>query len=205
MRRRHSTCLFAAVALVFLAGPSGRESAALGIFTVQSLAPVDAARLVIANGPAVRQKRLTVVEAGSERGSIDVPTRVSSAALEAGQRSVLVHPNKHDLAVGFRGTTERIVDRPGVPQSFVVLFLRQTSGAYLAVDVSRVELVNIGFIGHNRPYSDVATVPIEWLARPADDDAVQVRLQTHARDQSGQRYRPAEPLIVARDGRPLWR
>jgi hypothetical protein len=203
--RRQSTCLFAAGALVFLAGPSNRDSAVLAIFRNRSLAPAAAARLVIANGPAVGQHRLTVIESGSERGSIDVPTRVSPAALEEGLLGVLVHPNKHDLAVGFRGTPGPIADRRRVPQSFVVLFLRQTSGAFLAVDVSQVELANIGFIGPDRTYPDVATVPLEWLARPAEDNMVQIRLQTRARDQSGQRYRATEPLIVTRDGRPLWR
>ena len=159
--------------------------------------------LQVVGGLSGQGKRLAVVSGGKELGSIVLPLRVSAASLSEGLKAKLVHPNGHDVAVGFIGENRSFVR--GEYSSFVVIFLRQASGAYLAVDVSQVELVNIGAIGSARAYSDLETVPIEWLPRPAGDDAVQIRLQTRARDQSGQRYHPTEPLIITRDGRPLWR
>jgi hypothetical protein len=70
--------------------------------------------------------------------------------------------------------------------------------------VSEVELKNIGFIGPDRPYREAYTVPTEWLP-PRPEDAVQIWMQTTAWDMTGQRYRAREPLIITRDGRPLWR
>jgi hypothetical protein len=123
-----------------------------------------------------------------------VPHRVSAASLALGLKAVLRHPNGHDLAAGFRGDNG----------SFVVVFLRQANGTYLSVDVSQVERVNIGAIGPDRVYRDTETAPVEWMLRDSDD-AVQVRLRTTTWDVAGRRYRGTEPLIITRDGRPLWR
>jgi hypothetical protein len=149
----------------------------------------------IVDGKTGQGRRLAVVKDGREWGSIAVPSRVGRSALEQGLKGLLRHPNGNDLAVGFKGDKG----------SFVVVFLLQANSTYLAVDVSRVERVNIGVAGPNRTYLDLQTNPIEWLPRPEGDDGVQIRLQTHARDVSGQLYRPTEPLIITRDGRPLWR
>jgi hypothetical protein len=45
-----------------------------------------------------------------------------------------------------------------VRASFVVVFLRQASGTYLAVDESQVERLNIGMSGPNKAYRNVQTV-----------------------------------------------
>jgi hypothetical protein len=108
---------------------------------------------------------------------------------------MLRHPKGNALAAGFKSEKG----------SFVVVFLRQASGSYIGVDVSQVEKVNIGAIGPNRAYRNVETEPAGWLERPPDDDAVQVWLRTRAWDLSGQRYTMKEPLIITRDGKPLWR
>lgn len=139
-------------------------------------------------------KRLVILKDGKELGSIDAPPRVTVEALDEGLEEILLHPDGLDFAAGFQGDTG----------SFVVVFLRQASGSHLAVDVSRVEQVNIGVIGPHRPYRDVRTVPTEWLP-DRGDDAVQLWLQTRAWDMTGRRYVSREPLIITRDGNPLWR
>ena len=149
----------------------------------------------VVEGLGGQERRLAVVKDGQELGSIAVPSRVGRSALDQGLKGMLRHPNGNDLALGFRGEGD----------SFVVVFLLQANGSYLAVDVSQVERANIGVVGPNRTYLDVQTNPIEWLTRPEGDDSVQIRLQTRAQDLSGQLYRPTEPLIITRDGRPLWR
>ena len=158
-------------------------------------APSGQLGLDVGDGLSGQGRRLVVSKDGKELGSIAVSPRVSSAALDQGLKETLRHPNGNDLAVGFKGDKG----------SFVVVFLLQASGGYLGVDVSRAEQVNIGVIGPNRTYRDVQTSPIEWLHRSEGDDAVEIRLQTHARDLAGRRYRPTEPLIITRDGRALWR
>jgi len=123
-----------------------------------------------------------------------VPPRVSAEALDEGLKGIVRHPNGIDLAAGFKGDKG----------SFVVVFLRQASGSYLAVDVSQVEQRNIGVIGPFRAYRDVHTVPTEWLPDRANG-AVQLWLQTRAWDMTGQRYLSREPLIISREGNPWWR
>ena len=108
--------------------------------------------------------------------------------------------------MSFNGPKPEISERRrSAPESFIVVFLLQPNGAYLAVDMSRVEHVNIGAIGPDRAYREVQTAPVEWLVRPAGDPDVQFWLQTHAWDPSGLRYAGREPLIITREGRPLWR
>jgi hypothetical protein len=52
------------------------------------------------------------------------------------------HPNRDDVAVGFEGKEQVIPDlrvaRNAAPISFVVVFLLQPGGTYIAVDVSQV-------------------------------------------------------------------
>jgi hypothetical protein len=145
-------------------------------------------------GPSRQGKRLVVLTDGKELGSVDVPPRVSAAALDAGLKGVVRHSNGIDLAAGFEGDTG----------SFVVVFLRQASGSYLAVDVSQVEQKNIGAIGPFRQYRERHTVPTEWLPDRIGG-AVQLFIQTRAWDMNGRRYSTKEPLIITRDGTPLWR
>jgi len=140
------------------------------------------------------ERRLTISNEGREAGSLAVPPRVSASSLDHGIKGAVWHSGGQDVAVGFKGDKS----------SFVVVFLRQPDGRYIAADVSRVEAVNIGAIGPDRTYRDVETVPVEW--RPdREDNAVQVLLRTRVWDLSGQRYGAGEPLIITRDGRPLWR
>ena len=85
--------------------------------------------------------------------------------------------------------------------SLVFVFLRQTSGKYLVVDVSGVEKVNLGALGL-AGYDRLETTPVRWLHR--DDDLFQVVLRTRAW-KGGQRYTMSEALIIKPDGTPLWR
>jgi len=135
-----------------------------------------------------------VLKDGKELGSIDVPPRVSAKALDEGLKGIVRHPNGIDLAAGFQGDKG----------SFVVVFLRNSSGTYLAVDISQVEQRNGGVIGPSRRYREIQTVPTEWLP-DRGNGAVQLFLQTRAWDMNGRRYSAKEPLIITRDGTPGWR
>src|SRR5688500_9274924 len=148
-------CVFVAIALLLIWIPTTAQ------VSVDSPASVRAVQVSLESvgGLSGQDKRLAVVMAGKELGSIALPARVSAASLAEGLKGTLVHPNGHDLAVGFKGDNRSFVR--GAYSSFVVVFLRRASGAYLAVDVSQVELVNIGVIGSTRGYSDLETVPIE--------------------------------------------
>lgn len=195
--RAHSTS--AALAILLLSTPahaqtprSGNGSSVLEPAAVHVVPPQ--VNLEVVAGPLGQERQLVVSKDGKQLGSIAVPGRVSAADLDEGLKGMLWHPDGSGLALGFKGDKG----------SFVVVFLRQASGAYVAVDVSQVERANIGAIGPNRPYRNVQTAPTEWLPS-REDGAVQLWLQTLAWDLSGRRYRPREPLIITRDGRPLWR
>jgi hypothetical protein len=153
------------------------------------------------------ERRLAIFRNGREAGSIAVPPRVTVSALAEGLEKAVWHPNRDDVAVGFEGKEQVIPDvrvaRDAAPISFVVVFLLQPEGTYIAVDVSQVEKVNIGRIGPFRSYRNAVSAPTRWVQRESDD--VQLWLQTSAWDLTGQRYRSSEPLIITRDGRPLWR
>jgi len=142
---------------------------------------------------STRVTRIVVRRAGMELGGIAVPADVSAAALDAGLKTIVWHPGGRDFACAFARAKG----------SFVAVFLAQADGTYRAVDVSRVESVNIGGIGPNRQYREMRSRPIEWIAR--QDDSVQVRLRTDAWDTSGRHYQMNEPLIITRAGEPLWR
>jgi len=149
--------------------------------------------LKVLNDPAGRQ--LVLVKDGKNAGSVAIPVTLPASVVEGGLGKILRHPNGNDVAIGFNSAKS----------SFVVVFLLQRDGSYLAVDVTRVEKVNIGAIGPFRAYKRTETTPTGWLERPQNDDSVQVRLQTRAWDLSGRRYTMNEPLIITRDGTPLWR
>ena len=92
------------------------------------------------------------------------------------------------------------VKRPRGTAAFV--FVRTARGEFLAVDVSAVENGNLRKLGLGRRRHDVETVPVAWLPRAGD--LLQVEFRTRVRS-SGQRYTASEPLIIRRDGTPLWR
>lgn len=88
-------------------------------------------------------------------------------------------------------------------RSLVLILLRQSGGAYRAVDVSAVEDGNFGKLGFPRSHYDrFETQPVEWRARK--DGLLQVVIRTRAW-QSGRRYTTSEALILRLDGTPLWR
>jgi hypothetical protein len=87
--------------------------------------------------------------------------------------------------------------------SVVYIFIRQASGDFLPVDVSRVEEGNFGRLGFRRThYHRFETVPTEWSKR--DDSKLQVWIRTRAW-KNGQRFTVAEPVLVASDGTIFWR
>jgi hypothetical protein len=167
-----------------------------------AIAPQRLALVVVEAGPG-EAARLALRENGRDLGSIAVPPGVTRTALDEGIAGALWHPNGRDVAAGFTGDAG----------SFVVVFLEQPAGGFRAVDVSRVERTNIGGIGPSRTYTERRTRPVEWLPRSriegtgpyAGLPAVQILLRTHVWDESRVRYTGAEPLIITRDGTPLWR
>lgn len=103
----------------------------------------------------------------------------------------LWNTNKTALALSFL--------RPKASLLFV--FLEQQDGGYLAVDVSRMENANIGFIGPDRLYDRVETAPLKWLHR--NDGLFQIQMRTRAWS-SGQRYTGSGTLVIKPDGTCIW-
>jgi hypothetical protein len=85
-----------------------------------------------------------------------------------------------------------------------IVLLQQPGGNFLAVDVSQVEAANLGKLGlkGRRVYERVETTPLEWISRK--DGLFQMAFRTRAWS-GGQRYTVTEPLIIALDGRVVWR
>jgi hypothetical protein len=119
----------------------------------------------------------------------EISTNEIAKALQAG----LWNSNRTAVAVSF----------PRAKASVVFVFLRQTNGAYLAVDASGVEVGNFGKLGRRRSeYDRFETTPVEWLSR--EDGLFQIVMRTRAW-KAGQRYTVSEPLIIQPDGIALWR
>jgi hypothetical protein len=178
--------------------------ASLGTIGAQAISPPPGLAVRVVKQSAPDGARLVITREGVQRGSITMPPGLSASDIDEGVRRALWHPNGRDVALGFKSPKA----------SFVVVFLEQASGSYLAADVSMVEGVNIGGIGPFRAYKDRRTDPIEWLplnridatgSRYNGAEAVQVRLRTQVWDLNGTRYQGAEPLIILRDGTALWR
>ncbi len=120
----------------------------------------------------------------------DISTNEMVRALGAG----VWNSNKTAVAIA--------IARPKATLLFV--FLRQTSGQYLAVDVSGMESCNFGYLGTARTgYDRFETVPVQWL--PRDDGLFQVRMRTRAW-KGGQRYTASGggTLVIKPDGTTLW-
>ena len=82
------------------------------------------------------------------------------------------------------------------PTAFV--FLKQTDGKYLAVDMS-IEGLGIGAMGTagRSAYERLELTPIQWLRR--DDGMFMVLMRTRAW-KDGQRYTVSKPLLIRQDG-----
>jgi hypothetical protein len=132
-------------------------------------------------------------------------------SLVATARKALPHDISTNEIVRALGTglwnSNRTAIAIGIPKpkaSLVFVFLRQTSGRYVAVDCSGVEGGNFGKLGiaGRAAYDRFETTPVEWLHR--DDGMFQVVMRTRAW-KSGKRYTVSEPLVIAADGTPLYR
>lgn len=177
-----------------ICGIAGGLAASAAETAVQT-APKPALVLKMLEGPSESEKRLALFKDSEELGSIEFPPGVSSRSIEDGLKRILWHPNGQDLAVAFIGEKN----------SFIVVFLRNQAGKYLAVDVSQVENGNFGKLGREFRRKDFATLPTQWLPRPDNDNLVQVVMRTRVWDLAGRRYTVTEPLVITRDGKPLWR
>jgi hypothetical protein len=88
--------------------------------------------------------------------------------------------------------------------SLLFVFLRQSDGKYLAVDVSGMEGCNFGYLGTGREgYDRFETTPVEWLRR--EDSLFQVRMRTKAW-KGNQRYTASGggTCVIKPDGTTLW-
>ena len=118
-----------------------------------------------------------------------------------------ISSNEVDRAIG-RGLwnsnkTAIAIAIPKPKTSLLFVFLRQTHGDYLAVDVSGLEGANFGFLGTTprSGYDRFETTPLKWLRR--DDGLFQIQMRTRAW-KSGQRYTAAGTLLIKPDGTCLW-
>ena len=88
---------------------------------------------------------------------------------------------------------------PNPKASILFVFLRQSHGDYLAVDVSGMEGANFGYLGTTprASYDRFETTPLKWLHR--DDGLFQIQMRTRAW-KSGQRYTASGTLVIKPDG-----
>ena len=152
-----------------------------------------AVALVLISLAAIAEPRVDSVLLTAARKALpaDLSTNVIAKALEAG----LWNSNRTTVAIS--------INR--VPKASVIfVFLKQSSGQYLAGDVSGVEGGNFGVLGISgrAGYERFETTPTEWL--PRDDGRFQVVMRTRAW-KGGRRYTVSEKLLVAADGKPLYR
>jgi len=111
-------------------------------------------------------------------------------------RAGLWNSNRTALAVSF--------PRPRPEASVIFVFLRQTSGTYLAVDASGVEGGLLGVLGSRgrKDYDRFETTPVEWLHQ--GDGRFQVVMRTTAWI-AEKRYTRSENLLISQGGTVLWR
>jgi len=123
-----------------------------------------------------------------------LPRDISTEEIERALNRGLWNPDRTALAIAI----------PNPKASVLIVFLRQPSGRFLAVDVSGMEGRNFGFLGTRREdYDRFETVPVEWLRR--DDGLFQVRMRTRAW-KGKQRYTAhgGGTCVIQPDGTALW-
>lgn len=138
-------------------------------------------------------------------------TRIDPSLLSAARKALPVDVSTNDVAKALDGglwnsnRTALAVSISRVPKpSIIFVFLKQSSGHYLAGDVSSVEGGNFGVLGMSGrgAYDRFETTPVEWLHR--DDGRFQVVMRTRAW-KAGRRYTVSEKLLISADGTPLYR
>lgn len=142
--------------------------------------------------PAVAQPRVNDALLAATRKTLPqgTPTNELVRVLRAG----IWNSNKTAVAISLA--------RPKA--SLIFVFLRQTNGECLAVDVSGIEGANLGVIGDAKraAYDRVETTPIKWL--PREDGLFQILVRTRAW-KSGQRYTVSRaPAVIKADGAITW-
>jgi hypothetical protein len=122
------------------------------------------------------------------------PHNLSRVQILSALKFGLWNSNKTAIAV--------CIKRPKASLNFVLI--RGHNGNYLPVDISGVELPNLGKIGIAGPsaYRRIETRPIKWLHR--DDGMFQIVMQTRAW-RGRKRFTVSEPLVIRADGTPIWR
>ena len=143
--------------------------------------------LFVVTTVAAAPSSLDTAVAGAARKAGVAPNELLTAA-EAG----LWNRDKTAVAIAMKRPTGTLA----------VVFVRSSTGGFVAVDVSAVENGNLRKLGLERRAADVETAPVAWL--PRDDDLLQVEFRTRVRSW-GRRYTASEPIIIRRDGTPLWR
>jgi hypothetical protein len=123
-----------------------------------------------------------------------LPEEIAMNEMVKGFQAGLWNSNRTAVAVAFA--------KPKA--SLILIFLRQTDGAYIAADASGVEEGNLGKLGiaGRSGYDRLETKPLRWVSR--DDGLLQVIMRTRAW-RGGQRHTVSEPLLIKPDGTVLWR
>ena len=120
----------------------------------------------------------------------DVSTNEIAGALDIG----LWNSNRTAVAISINRVPKA---------SIIFVFLKQSSGQYLAGDISGVESCNFGVLGISGRggYDRFETTPVEWLH---SDNGFLVVMRTRAW-KAGQRYTVSERLFIRSDGTPNYR
>jgi hypothetical protein len=144
--------------------------------------------------PGGDHRRLLLIVDGRELSGIDVPARVTDQSLRRGVEEALSSSDRKAVAVAVQNRVH----------SFLVAFVRTASGQFVSADISRVEDGNFGKLGTDaHQFRRFETKPVRWILR--DDGLYQVTIQTAAWRSDNKRMVAAEPLIINRDGLPLFR
>jgi len=148
--------------------------------------------LVLWTFPIENVEAASSVEAAVEEASLS--KGVSPGQVRVALKKGLWNPDK--TAVAFTV--------PGKQGMFCAIVQKTPSGEWLLVDVSRVEAGNFGKLGTKRvKYERYETTPVKWLKRD-DDNYYQCEFRTRAW-QGGQRYTVSEPMLITKQGTPLYR
>lgn len=92
----------------------------------------------------------------------------------------------------------------GKSSNFIVGFFKPLSGKVKAVDLTPVEIGNLGMIGlKKQDLKSVSSAVLKWIER--DDDYIQAEVETTVFTKSGKRMKARGPVMLAKAGDPRWR
>jgi len=97
---------------------------------------------------------------------------------------------------------EVVVSFPNKKRTTLYLFMKNLEGKYIAVNISAIELRNLGTIGLKPQYKKLESKAIEWIEDT--EELVMVKIETMIWS-NAKCYRRSQPLLIKRNGEIMWR